>query len=138
MPANASLVGFDNRWQGVALPHAEERRLPSGLVIRAISPPYLLATKLEAFRGRGRGDHLASHDLEDVVMLVDGREELVDEIAGAADEVRSHLSSECAALLSEPRFLDAIFGFLRPDMASQARAELIVLPRLRAIAAGAR
>jgi hypothetical protein len=79
MPANASLVGFDNRWQGVALPHAEERRLPSGVVIRAISPPYLLATKLEAFRGRGRGDHLASHDLEDVVMLVDGREELVDE-----------------------------------------------------------
>jgi hypothetical protein len=136
MPADASLLGFENRWQGAALPYAVERRLPSGVVIRAIPPPDLMATKLEAFRGRGRGDHLGSHDLEDVVLLVDGRAELVEEVAAAPLELRAHLSAECAALLDEPRFLDAIFGFLRPDVASQARAELIVLPRLRTIADG--
>jgi predicted nucleotidyltransferase len=136
MPADATLMGFENRWQQVALPHARDRRLPSGVIIRAISPPYLIATKLEAFRGRGRGDHLGSHDLEDVILLVDGREELVDEVVAAPVELRAHLSAECAALLGKPRFLDAIFGFLRPDMASQARAELIVLPRLYAIAGG--
>jgi len=32
-----------------------------------------LATKLEAFRGRGKGDHLLSRDLEDVVTLIDGK-----------------------------------------------------------------
>lgn len=99
MPADASLLGFANRWQEAALPHAVERTLPSGVRIRAIPPPYLIATKLEAFRGRGQGDHLRSRDLEDIVLLV-----------------------------------DAIFGFLRPDVASQARGEAIVLPRLHSIA----
>jgi hypothetical protein len=128
-------MGFVNRWQSAGLPHAAERRLPSGAVIRAIPAPFLMATKLEAFRGRGNGDHRGSHDLEDVVLLVDGRAELVDEVAAAPAELRAWLPGECAALLAEPRFVDAIFGFLRPDAASQARAEAIVLPRLRAIAA---
>jgi hypothetical protein len=55
MPANASILGFENRWQAEALPFAVERELPSGAWIRAVPPPYLLATKLEAFKGRGRG-----------------------------------------------------------------------------------
>ena len=35
-----------------------------------MTAPYLLATKLEAFRGRGQGDLFASKDLEDVVVVV--------------------------------------------------------------------
>jgi hypothetical protein len=31
-------------------------------------------------------------------------------------------------------FIDAIFGFLRADMVNQARAESVVLPRLRMLA----
>jgi hypothetical protein len=99
-----------------------------------ITPPYLVATKLAAFTGRGHGDHLGSRDLEDIVLLVDGREELVGEVAGADAAVRRFIARQVAELLAQPRFIDAIFGFLRADMASQARAETVVLPRLRAIA----
>lgn len=60
MPADASILGFANRWQGAALPHAVARTLPSGAVIRALSPPHLLATKLEAFKGRGCGNFWAA------------------------------------------------------------------------------
>lgn len=56
IPADASLLGFENRWQRAALPHAVRVELPSGVALRAVSPPCLLATKLEAFAGRGRGD----------------------------------------------------------------------------------
>jgi hypothetical protein len=48
MPADATLMGFVNRWQGAALAYATERRLPTGVAIRAIPPPYLMAKKLEA------------------------------------------------------------------------------------------
>jgi hypothetical protein len=48
--------------------------------------------------------------------------------------VRGFVVTEVAVLLNQPRFIDAIFGFLRADMAGQARAETVVLPRLRAIA----
>jgi hypothetical protein len=47
MPSEARILGFANRWQGAALPHAALVQLPSGVEIRAVSPPYLIATKLE-------------------------------------------------------------------------------------------
>jgi hypothetical protein len=136
MPAAGELLGFANPWQTAAMPHAARQTLPSGVEIRAITPPYLVATKLAAFAGRGRGDHLGSRDLEDIVLLVDGREELVAEVGESNDDVRAFVATEVTALLDQPRFVDAIFGFLRGDMASQARAETVVLPRLRAIAHG--
>jgi len=134
MPTEAALLGFASRWQGAAIPHAMARALASGAVIRAVSPPYLVATKLEAFRGRGRGDFLGSRDLGDIIALVDGREELVNEIVAADHEVRRYVAAEVDALLTEPRFRDGLFGALRPDPASQDRADAVVLPALRAIA----
>lgn len=140
MPGDASILGFENRWQRPALDHAETLPLPSGRRIRAISPPYLLATKLEAWSGRGGGDHLRSHDLEDVIRLVDGRAEVVEEIGEASVDLRSFLSREIAALLDQPRFLDAIdgtvVGFGRRSSGGEDRVEEIVLPRLRALAGG--
>ncbi len=43
------------------------------LEIRIVTAPYFLATKLDAFRGRGKGDYFGSNDLEDIVAVVDGR-----------------------------------------------------------------
>jgi hypothetical protein len=134
MPAEARLLGFANRWQAEALPHGVHRALPSGATIRAVTPPYLVATKIEAFRSRGGGDHLVSRDLEDVVTLTDGRADLVDEIRRAPQPVARYLASEVSGLLADGGFMRAVPGFLRPDPASQARATDVVLPRLRAIA----
>jgi predicted nucleotidyltransferase len=136
MPAAGELLGFENPWQRAAMPHATRHTLPSGATIRAITPPYLIATKLAAFASRCRGDHLGSRDLEDIILLIDGRAELIAEVVEADDDVRAFIAGEVAALLEQPRFVDAVFGFLRADMASQARAETVVLPRLRTIAGG--
>ena len=136
MPSAGELLGFENPWQTAAMPHAARHTLPSGAEIRAFTPPYLIATKLAAFGNRGRGDYLGSRDLEDIILLIDGREELVAEVAEADDDVRTFIAGEVAILLRQVRFVDAIFAFLRFDMASQARAETVVLPRLHAIAGG--
>ena len=142
MPTDASILGFENRWQRPALDHAQTVELPSGQAIRAITPPYLVATKLEAWNGRGRGDHLRSHDLEDVIKLVDGREEIVAEVAAAPDDLRSYLSSEIAALLNQPRFDDAIEGTIvglggtgsGSGSGDEDRVNEVVLPRFRELA----
>jgi hypothetical protein len=89
-----------------------------------------LATKLEAFKGRGKGDFLGSADFADIVALVDGREELVPEVQRAASELRRYVSEELQRLRSHPRFLDGIYSAFPPDLASQARADEVVLPRL--------
>lgn len=99
-----------------------------------ITPPYLLATKAEAFAGRGRGDFLASHDFEDAVRLVDGRAELPDEVAAADEALSEYLATAVCGWLDAPRFPDGVFGALRGDAVSQARANAVVLPALRRIA----
>jgi hypothetical protein len=132
--SQAGILGFDNHWQGAGAPQATERALPSGTVIRALSPPYLLATKLEAFKGRGNGDFLGSRDFADIIALVDGREELVDEVAAADQDVRRYVAREVSLLLAAPRIADGLFGAMRADPASQQRAESVVLHALRSIA----
>lgn len=133
MLARPDILGFENRWQAEAIPHAIERRLPSAAAIRAVSPPFLMATKLEAFRGRGRRDFLGSRDFADIVTLVDGRAELVDDVAAAPDDVRRYLATETGRLLDGPRILDGLSGAMRPDKASQGRIAAVVLPALHRI-----
>jgi len=83
MPTDEAILGFSNPWYPLALATAVERRLPSGTVIRAASPPLILATKLAAWEGRGSGDLLGSLDVHDVIVLADGRSELAGERAAA-------------------------------------------------------
>ena len=83
--------------------------------------------KLEAFKGRGNGDFLTSHDMEDIVTIVDGRATLVDEIAASTSELRDYLAAQFAALLVNPAFMESLSGHLPGDPGSQGR-----LPRLRA------
>jgi hypothetical protein len=141
MPGDAAILGFENRWQRPALDHAKDVSLPSGNRIRAIPPPYLLATKLEAWNGRGGGNHLRSHDLEDIITLIDGRGEVADEVEAAPSDLREFLSREIATLLEQPRFLDTIdgtvVGFGRGGSGSGSgdgdRIDEVVLPRFHAL-----
>jgi len=132
MPVDERILGFSNRWYPTALATAGVLDLAE-YRIRVVTPPLFVATKLEAFRGRGRGDFLGSHDLEDIVTVFDGRAELPREIAEAPTDVRNYIAAELRALLDNRDFLDALSGFLSPDAASQRRRPALEA-RLRDIA----
>lgn len=136
MPTDAAVLGFENKWQREAFPHAVEVKLPSGVRIRAVPPAFLLATKLEAYLGRGEGDLLGSADFADIVALVDGREELLVEARAAPKELRAYVAATLEQILADERVLDGVRAQLLPDAASQARADLVVA-RLRELAAEA-
>jgi predicted nucleotidyltransferase len=125
MPLDASILGFSNRWYPDALRTAAEVNLRAGLTIRAITAPYFLTTKLEAFRGRGNSDYFASHDLEDFISVIDGRPTLLDEVRASSLDLRAYLAEAVRGLLGASRFYDALPGHLEPDAASQARIELL-------------
>jgi hypothetical protein len=109
------VLGYTNLWYERALNHAISFVLPSGQAIRMITAPYFLGTKMEAFRGRGQMDFLASHDLEDFVAVIDGRSTILAEIAVSPGDVREYLAEAARSLLSESRFLDAVPGFVLDD-----------------------
>ena len=88
MPTDERILGFGNIWYKSAIDSSTPYGLPSGRQIRLMDPVHFLATKLEAFTGRGDNDFVMSHDLEDVVCVLDGRPELEDEIANSTQEVK--------------------------------------------------
>jgi len=132
MPTDEKILGFSNRFYKPALASAQHIHV-AGLRIRLITSVYFLATKLEAFRGRGHDDYSASHDLEDVIAVIDGRPEIVEEVRTAPPDVRLYLASATRRLLATGRFVDALPGFLLPDPATQQRLPLL-RDRLAALA----
>jgi predicted nucleotidyltransferase len=120
MPDDATILGFTNRWYHKALATAQPYALTEVISINLLAPTYFIATKLEAYRGRGNNDPLSSHDLEDIINLVDGRDELVEEIARAEEDVRRYIAEQFTALLEHPDFEYAVQGNLQ----DRARSEL--------------
>ncbi len=133
MPLDEKILGFTNRWYPLAIQKANPYRLPGGSIIRLVAPPVFLATKLEAFYGRGKGDYGVSPDMEDIITVVDGRPELLDEIAATDSDLRGYLMEEIEGLLGDPQFTDTLNWHIAGDAANQARVPE-VLRRLRSIA----
>jgi hypothetical protein len=133
MPLDEEILGFSNRWYKAAMESSVARTLSTDLEIRIITAPLFIATKLEAFEGRGKEDFLGSHDLEDLVSVIDGREVLVTEVLAAKNDLRAYIQKTIGRMLDDRTFLDALPGFLFPDSASQARIST-VLKRLQALA----
>lgn len=131
MPTEASILGFENRWQAEAFSHAIEVALPNGQAIRALPPPYLLATKLEAFQSRNQLDFYGSKDWGDVVTLIDGREELIKEVAGAPEPVRVYVSERLRELSEDRDFDPGVEGALPSSPESRDRVDLVLMPRIR-------
>ena len=133
LPVGEKVLGFTNRWYGPTMRDAAVVQLESGLEIRLASPAHFIATKLEAFEDRGRGDYLESHDLEDVLSVVDGRPELVAELAQADPELRAYVGRVFARLAADTGFLNVLPGLIIDG--GPALRMPIVLDRLQAMAA---
>jgi hypothetical protein len=94
MPTVQDVLGFANRWYPLAMETSRLVILGTGQRIRLVHAPVFIATKLEAFNDRGRDangqpDYLGSHDLEDIITVVDRRPELMAECAAAPVELRT-------------------------------------------------
>lgn len=129
MPRDAGVLGFTNRWYHQALATAQPYPLTPTISIKLLAPAYFLATKLEAWLGRGDNDPLSSHDLEDIITLIDGREGLLAELTQARDDVRCYIAEQFQQLLNHPGFEYAVQG----NIQDRPRTE-IVLQRFETIA----
>lgn len=125
--------GPTNRWYAEAMANAQPFALTSEVSVLVITPPYFIADKLDTLGDGRRGDYVSSHDLEDVITVIDGRDAIESDIRSAPPSVRKFLAQRFAKLLADPSFVDAIPGHLPGDTASQARLP-VVIARMRAIA----
>lgn len=122
MPTGPHVYGFTNRWYAEAHQQRVSIELPTGESVYVLSLAHLVATKWEAFLGRGRNDRLASHDLEDIVALADGASTFKTSLAQTHGTLREFLTQRFDTLLKHPDVRDIVAGLLPPD-AKQSRVE---------------
>lgn len=130
MPTDPAILGFSNPWYPEAVKTATRVWLADRVEIRVIWAPAFLATKLEAFASRGRGDLLSSHDLEDILNVVDGRPSIVDELHTASDALQQFVRGQIGNLLSQSNLENYLPGLL-----TDGNRVGVVLSRLRHMAA---
>ena len=131
MPVDETILGFTNNWYTSAVKSAGKHTLPSGLTINIISAPLFIATKIDSFLDRGKGDYL-HHDIEDIINLINGRESINDEIVQASKDVREFLMDELEALLSDETFVEHV-GWHLASSGQEMRLDIVV-SRMRKIA----
>jgi hypothetical protein len=126
MPVDEKILGFSNRWYKAAIQASNETPLPDGILIRVVSPAYFIATKFEAFSGRGRGGFF-SHDLEDIMFVMENRSHLIVELMESPDELKRYFAEQ-AGLLLNADFLNVLPGLLNdPDSAKAIENSLNIM-----------
>jgi len=122
MPDDADILGFSNRWYAQGIETAVNCALEGGLTIRRLTPALFVATKLEAHLGRGQGDLFTSRDLEDILLVIDGRPEIVTEIHACDEDVRQFIRQQFDALLGNDDFDYFLEGNIRGP---QGRVDIV-------------
>jgi hypothetical protein len=133
MPVKDHTGAMNDEWFEYAIKTAGPRTL-GGVTVRTISAPCFVATKLAAFRDRGKDDYFGSHDLEDIITVVNGRDSLRAELEKEEPSLREFVATWFRDLLGRQAFTDALPGHLDPDAASQQRLPQL-LQRMKDIAA---
>lgn len=123
LPAEGSAVGETNSWYKPGFNSLKEVEIED-VKIRILSAPYFLATKFEAFHGRGNNEYRTSHDFEDIIYVIDNCTTIIDDIQNADKKVKIFIKDELQKVISHPYAQEIILSQVHPLMAYE-RIDLI-------------
>lgn len=116
MATGENALMFTNRWYADGFKNTMNYQIDENS-IKIFTPPYFIASKIEAFKGRGHNDGRTSTDFEDIIYVLENRGAIWDELKSANEDVRTYLQDEFRNLLTVEHFeewVDVHAGFGSP------------------------
>lgn len=112
MPSEDGPIGPANRWYKIGF---EDLQLVTALdeEIQILPVPCFLATKFEAFKGRGT-DYRTSHDIEDIIYVIDNRIDIVSEIEKSSAEIIQFLQDEIRKIIESGLYEEILSSHIHP------------------------
>jgi len=104
-----------NEWFKPGFKHLDETTIED-VHIKILSLSYFLASKFSAFHDRGGHDPRTSHDFEDIIYILDNRDNLAETVLKSPDDVKHYLKSEFSAILENSELQEAVLGNLSYDI----------------------
>ncbi|MES2267917.1 MAG: hypothetical protein V4520_14240 [Bacteroidota bacterium] len=111
MPTNPEVMGFSNKWYPEGFQTAINYPLEKDTDIKIFSLPYFVATKWEAFKGRGT-DYRTSTDFEDLLYVFENADDFEDQMKAAPQHLINYLKSEFEPLLDRDDFEEGLYAHL--------------------------
>jgi predicted nucleotidyltransferase len=108
MPTGENVLNFSNRWYPDGFQNAIEYIIDDEITIKIFDVTYFIASKLEAFKGRGKNDGRTSTDFEDIVYVFENRRSVWNDMENVQIEVNKYLRNEFTNLMANPYFEDWI------------------------------
>jgi predicted nucleotidyltransferase len=96
-------IGFENLWTA----KAKEQE------IYILSAPCYLATKFEAFNNRGK-DYRSSHDMEDIINILDNRINIVEEIAKDDTRIEHFIKEQLQNIINNGSMQEVLMAHIHP------------------------
>lgn len=111
MPNDASILGFSNSWYKEGILNKASKKIADKELF-VFSLPYFLASKFEAYQGRGKNDPRYSSDLEDIILVIDGIRDFDISKYNLNKKLKEYLSEMAQLCLNDKFLIEAIGGFL--------------------------
>jgi hypothetical protein len=124
MPTDKSILGFANEWYKEGIDHLIKSTLPNNMEISLLYLPYFIATKIEAFHGRDEKDFRISHDIEDIVIVLDGILNF-DKFYDAPATIKNYLSEQFGEFIKDRSFIESLSSHIEHGQ-SPARTKRIM------------
>lgn len=112
MPTDPHAIGFSNRWYPEGFATAQEIQLDDETTIKIFTLPYFVASKWEAFKGRGHDDYRMSKDFEDLVYVMENVDDFDDQIKNSPEQVRTWLKDEFEPIMNTDNFEEGLYAHL--------------------------
>jgi len=112
MPTDPAVIGFSNRWYPEGFENAMLFTLDIQTTIRIFSLPYFVASKWEAFKGRGNNNYRTSKDFEDLVYILENVDDFEKQIQNAHEHLRAYLRNEFILILETDEFEEGLYAHL--------------------------
>lgn len=109
MPKVDTEIGKSNSWYRKGMECRQPYDLENGQTIYIMPVQYFLASKFEALHSRGGNDYRGEKDFEDIVFVVNGCTNLINDLKETDDLcVRDYLVQEFLHLIERPNILEEI------------------------------
>ena len=114
MAAEDGPLGPTNRWYKIGFENLWTAKVKEQ-EIKILSAPCYLATKFEAFMNRG-SDYRTSHDIEDIIYVIDNRTSIVEEVKESDIRIHSFLKEELQKIVSQGILTEVLMAHTHPIM----------------------
>lgn len=114
MPVSERILGFTNKWYTEAINHSITHNV-DGYNVKVVDIPHFLATKIEAFKGRGKNDFLASKDIEDIIFVIEHTPDMLLKLFDIKNEqLALYIVEQFQGFLASGGFMES-FGYHLDD-----------------------